>query len=315
MRRNSYRLGKHPSSYYLELYDDTALCVDRDTASTSVCSDDPDREFEVHLPVEWGEVRADLKPLARSLLSRIVELDDIARASHDDAHDDDERLAAVIVREFYCELRYFATAWNSDWTEYVTREAGGEWRHRGKALPWMRDWRITSEPAIVAIDAAYGETRSAVGAVYFRDWASEHTHATSSFIREGKPPAYEPGAFYKRELPLLMEALDQAEMPISAVVIDGYVWLSADRKPGLGARLYEAVARRIPVIGVAKTVFRDDTWSEKVRRGASDAPLYVTSVGIDRADAARRIVGMSGEGRTPKLLSLADRQARSALAS
>ncbi|MEQ1811164.1 MAG: endonuclease V [Terricaulis sp.] len=315
MRRNSYRLGKHSSSYYLGRYDDTALQVDRDSAFSIVRSDDPDREFEVHLPVEWGEVRADLKPVARALLSRIVELDDIVRASHGDAHDDDERLAVVIVREFYCELRYFATAWNSDWTEYFTRDADGEWRHRGKALPWMRDWRVESEPALVAIDAAYGEARSAVSAVYFRDWGSEFTHVTSSFIREGEPPAYEPGAFYKRELPLLMEALDRAPMPVSAVVIDGYVWLSADSKPGLGARLYEALARRVPVIGVAKTAFRDDSWSETVRRGTSDVPLHVTSIGIDRADAARRIVGMSGEGRISKLVGLADRQARSALAS
>lgn len=315
MRRNSYRLGKHPSAYYLERYDDSALSVGRDTAFTSVRSDDPDLQFEVHLPVEWGEVRADLKPLARSLLSRIVELDDLVRASHDDVHDDDERLAVVIVREFYCEFRYFATAWNSDWIEYFTRDASAEWRHRGKALPWMRDWCVKNEPAIVAIDGAYGETRSAAGGVYFREWMSDHPVGLCTVAIEGEPPPYEPGAFYKRELPLILAVLDQAPMPISAVVVDGYVWLSADGKPGLGARLHEALGRSIPVIGVAKTTFRDDKWSVQVRRGSSTAPLYVTSVGINPADAARFISGMSGEGRTPKFISLADRRARSCIAS
>jgi len=314
-RRNSYRLGKHPSSYYLQAFDGGTLREDGDTACIALCRDDPAFEFEVHLPVEWGELRIDLKPLARSLLAEIVELDDHVRASHDDAYDDDERLALVVVREFYCEFRYFSTAWNSDWCEYFTRDASGTWRHRGKALPWMRQGQAEREPAIVAVDGAYSETRSAGGGVFFLDWASDDAVELSSVLIESAPPAYEPGAFYKRELPLIMAVLETAQRPVSTVIVDGYVWLSGDKKPGLGARLYEALGRSIPVIGVAKTTFQDDTWSAQVRRGASTAPLFVTSVGIDRTDAARRIARMSGEGRTPKLISLADRKARSAVTS
>ena len=44
---------------------------------------------------------------------------------------------------------------------------------------------------------------------------------------------YVPGAFYQRELPCLLEVLRRVEAPLEVVVIDGYVWLSADRRPGL----------------------------------------------------------------------------------
>lgn len=100
--------------------------------------------------------------------------------------------------------------------------------------------------------------------------------------------------------------------PPDLIVIDGFVWLDADGRPGLGAHLH--AERAIPVVGVAKTAYRGcEAWSAPVLRGASTRPLFVTATGVDRAGAAAAIAGMHGAHRIPTLLALADRAARDAL--
>jgi len=169
-------------------------------------------------------------------------------------------------------------------------------------------------PAILALDAAYGETQAAVAGVFFSDWAAEDRITAISKRSDGPPRSYEPGAFYKRELPLLLSIIDEVPpTAIATIIVDGYVWLGHEGQLGLGAHLYEAIHRRVPVVGVAKTKYRGDTWSLPVLRGASASPLYVTSAGVDCAIAAENVARMSGVGRTPKLISLADRWARSGL--
>jgi deoxyribonuclease V len=309
MRKNSFRLGQRPPSFYLERFDERRLIVNREAY---IEVGEGDLAFEVHIPLEFGAVRTDLFEQARSALAQVVAMDDVARASNPDS-EEDEQLAALSVYEFFAELEYFSTTVNSQWTEFFTPTGDGGWRHRGKTLPWLQSWSVKAAPAILAVDAAYGESGSAAAGVYFADWTSDSALRIFSVRFDGAPPAYEPGEFYKRELPVLMALLDQAPIPVSSIVVDGYVWLSGDGRPGLGARLHEALARRVPVIGVAKTKFHEDAWSQPVRRGASETPLYVTGVGVDRTDAARRIERMNGAGRIPTLLKQADDLARSAL--
>lgn len=88
------------------------------------------------------------------------------------------------------------------------------------------------------------------------------------------PEPYEPGGFYKRELPFLLEAVAFVERRhlVEAVVIDGHVWLR-EGQPGLGARLHEALGARKAVIGVAKTAFAGGT-AVPVLRGDSSRPLF-----------------------------------------
>jgi deoxyribonuclease V len=102
--------------------------------------------------------------------------------------------------------------------------------------------------------------------------------------------------------------------PPATILIDGYVWLDGDRRPGLGAILHKALAERIPVVGVAKTTFGDAaSWCIPVRRGASRRPLFVSAVGISAEEAAKAVRAMHGEHRIPTLLQLVDRAARDAL--
>jgi deoxyribonuclease V len=170
------------------------------------------------------------------------------------------------------------------------------------------------EPApIMALDVAYNDAASAAAGVYFSEWSAASAEGAFSRRIAVEPCDYEPGEFYKRELPALLRLLDESPVRVSTLIVDGYVWLSGDGRPGLGARLYEAMARAAPVIGVAKTRFRGDCWSKEVFRGGSAAPLYVTSAGMPVEEAASAIAKMSGAHRIPTLLKQADDLARKAL--
>ncbi len=102
----------------------------------------------------------------------------------------------------------------------------------------------------------------------------------------------------------------------TTVLIDGYVWLDASEtgsaRPGLGAHLYDALDRKIVVVGVAKSHFKDAS-AISVYRGKSDRPIYVSSADIDVEEAAKFVKQMHGKHRLPTLIKLADRLARQAL--
>ncbi len=164
---------------------------------------------------------------------------------------------------------------------------------------------------IAILDVAYTHDAAGVGCVLAESWTAPAPSAEVARRVPGIPNEYEPGSFYKRELPLLLTVIQGLKAGPDAYVIDGYVWLGPD-KPGLGARLFEALGAHVPVIGAAKTPFRDDTWSAPVLRGQSQRPLLVTAAGMDAAKAAALVSGMHGAHRVPTLLRRADRLARGA---
>jgi deoxyribonuclease V len=149
--------------------------------------------------------------------------------------------------------------------------------------------------------------------VLFRAWADE-APAEEQTVRIGRVEAYEPGQFYKRELPCLLGVLQPvlARMSLETVVVDGYVWLRDEDAPGLGAYLYEALGRSVPVIGVAKTRFASARTSTAVMRGDSQKPLFITAAGVDVAEAARQVRSMHGSYRLPTLLKRVDLLCRQA---
>jgi deoxyribonuclease V len=52
-----------------------------------------------------------------------------------------------------------------------------------------------------------------------------------------------PGQLFRLELPCLLAVLALDPLP-ECVVVDGYVWLDGEGRPGLGAHLWEAIERR-----------------------------------------------------------------------
>ena len=161
---------------------------------------------------------------------------------------------------------------------------------------------------ILAIDVHYKETTAkAVGALIQR-W--EDAVAQQYIIKYiDKVEEYVPGAFYKRELPCILEILKDIDLrSLHYIIIDGFVVLDDSGKPGLGAYVYESIQQQVPVIGVAKTNFhQNEQHVIPVLRGASANPLYVTAIGTDVQQAAEHIKTMHGEFRLPTVLKEMDR--------
>jgi deoxyribonuclease V len=166
---------------------------------------------------------------------------------------------------------------------------------------------------IVAVDVDYRDTEVVAAAVGFDSWTADHASIEVVVTSDAPPAPYEPGKFYRRELPHLRSALALIVPPLTAIIVDGYAWLGADSGldavKGLGAHLYDALGQTTPVIGVAKTLFAGATAIEVVR-GTSARPLYVTAIGIDAAQAAANVLAMHGEHRIPTLLKRVDTLAR-----
>ena len=165
---------------------------------------------------------------------------------------------------------------------------------------------------IAFLDVDYRGDGSAVAAcVTATDW--DDSEADGEYVaRVENVLPYEPGQFYKRELPCLLAVLETLQEPPAICVVDGYVWLGDETRLGLGAHLYTALGESIPVVGVAKTGFRGAAPIAEVVRG-SDAgvrPLYVSAVGLRLADAAQQVTRMHGRFRLPELIKRVDRLCR-----
>jgi deoxyribonuclease V len=166
---------------------------------------------------------------------------------------------------------------------------------------------------IAFLDVDYRGTGARAACVVLKSWTDQTPSATFTADVEGVH-SYEPGNFYLRELPCLMSVLGLLpEMP-ETLVVDGYVWLGPERRPGLGAHLHEAVGGLGSVVGIAKTKFgglSDSDLVALVYRGQSKNPLFITSVGMDLDGAAEAVRGMHGEHRIPEIVRMTDRLARS----
>lgn len=161
---------------------------------------------------------------------------------------------------------------------------------------------------IAFTDVHYRDTDATAACVIADRW--DQAQPTREWTRVVSPIApYEPGAFFKRELPCLLEVLRGAP-PLTHVVIDGYVWLDANRTPGLGARLHEALGGAVVVIGLAKTAYQGSTFALPVRRPGSEKPLFLTAIGVDEAAALSLVQRLHGDHRLPSLVKRVDSLAR-----
>jgi deoxyribonuclease V len=165
--------------------------------------------------------------------------------------------------------------------------------------------------AIGCLDVHYPARGARAACVVIASWpAGEALELRSVDLPEVDP--YQPGQFYRRELPALVRVLAEVRSPLQAVVVDGHVILDARGRPGLGAHLFEALGRRVPVVGVAKRRFGEAGASPaiEVLRGESRRPLFVTAAGLDARRAAEEVARMHGSSRLPWALSRVDALAR-----
>jgi deoxyribonuclease V len=165
---------------------------------------------------------------------------------------------------------------------------------------------------LACVDVGYAERDARAACVVFARWEDE-APAEEHVVEIDDPAPYVPGEFYKRELPCLLRVLELVRAPLEVIVIDGYVTLDPEGRPGLGARLFEALGGSTAIVGVAKTSFATATHAVAVKRGRSEKPIFVTARGLSEATAAAYVERMHGDSRIPTLLRRVDRLSRGSL--
>lgn len=164
---------------------------------------------------------------------------------------------------------------------------------------------------IACLDVDYRETAAYAAGLAFHDW-SDAAPAVEKIIPVSRVHPYQPGQFFRREPPCLLAVLRELP-PVAVVIVDGYVWLDGVSVAGLGAHLYQALAGKVAVIGVAKTRFAGAGAAVEVVRGRSTRPLFITAAGMNTESAAEHVRSMHGPNRIPTLLKRVDSLARRAV--
>lgn len=163
----------------------------------------------------------------------------------------------------------------------------------------------------LAIDVFYYEQQAKVVGILFNEMTDT---VVKEIITKIIPctEEYEPGSFYKRELPCVLSILEEVDLnTLDLIIVDGYVYLDSDKKKGLGGYLYDTLEIKVPVMGVAKSYFfRDSALVSEVLRGESTKPLYVSAIGIDLDVATDFVLRMDGKYRMPTLLQIMDTETK-----
>lgn len=162
---------------------------------------------------------------------------------------------------------------------------------------------------ILAFDTYYFDDKAKTVCVAFNNWADSQPANIYEEIINGVAE-YEPGAFYKRELPCilsLLESIQREIKEIETIVVDGFVVLDDMNKLGLGGYLYKQLGATIPIIGVAKSGFHGNKKNvTELLRGESKKPLFISAMGIELETATVHIESMDGNHRMPTLLQILD---------
>ncbi|PSF07586.1 endonuclease V [Marinobacter fuscus] len=161
---------------------------------------------------------------------------------------------------------------------------------------------------ILAVDVQYLNESAHVAGIAFDSWEDEEAQKEyTSFVKKVEP--YEPGFFYKRELPCILALLEEFSLKPNVIIVDGHVYLDGKSRPGLGKRLYDALVDKPEIIGVAKKSYADLESGHEIFRGKSKKPLYITTTGnLELAKSS--IKNMFGKNRIPVLLKQVDQLCR-----
>ena len=161
----------------------------------------------------------------------------------------------------------------------------------------------------LAIAVHIDGTQAQAAAIAFEAWdAPEATHTYLSQITNIEKPKR--GELDLRELPCVMQLLQQHKLAPELIVIDGFVHLDVDETPGLGQHLFQALGGTVPVIGISKTSRPGLSAQFEVAREEEAKPLIVTCAGMDIGAAKARLRTMHGRKVVPTLMKLAVRLAK-----
>jgi deoxyribonuclease V len=129
----------------------------------------------------------------------------------------------------------------------------------------------------LAVDVDYRNGGAVAAGVLFRSWTDDRPYK-EILVTLDEVADYVPGAFFLRELPCILKLLESVGEALETIVIDGHVHLGAQRRPGLGTHLYDAIGGSSAVIGVAKRPFKGMPHECELFRGRSRRPLHITAM-------------------------------------
>lgn len=160
---------------------------------------------------------------------------------------------------------------------------------------------------ILAIDVKYYDNVAKAVGVLFNSDDSTSDNFIITYVDTIEE--YIPGEFYKRELPCIQKIMEQVDLEtITIIIVDGHVFVDNFKKYGLGGFLWEQLNEKIPVIGVAKNpYYQNSDTVQEIIRGESGKPLYVSAIGMDLTEAADLIKNMKGMYRIPTILKDLDK--------
>ena len=172
----------------------------------------------------------------------------------------------------------------------------------------------------IAIDTYYfGEEKARTVGVVFNDFSDPNpSEVITVWTTEFEP--YQPGQFYKRELPCILDCLAQVDLrEYDTIILDGFYRLKGEDDkewPGLGEHLVEVLTENgslhpdLNVWCVAKTNFgKASDISIPILRGTSKSPLYVQAM-RDQGGAAVLVKNMAGDYRLPGILKTLDKETK-----
>jgi deoxyribonuclease V len=162
---------------------------------------------------------------------------------------------------------------------------------------------------IAVLDVYYTNQQATAAVCVIENWSSANPIFKKT-VYISQVLEYAPGNFYKRELPCLLLALEETSVPYQSIVIDGYVHLGSDQKPGLGMHLWLALKGKKTVTGVAKRYFLETPKNTELLRGDSQSPLFITAQGLPLEKAKNAIASMDGKYRIPTILKMTDTLSR-----
>lgn len=87
---------------------------------------------------------------------------------------------------------------------------------------------------ILAVDVHYTELCAVAACVCFDDWKNAQPARTYVSRFDAVEP-YEPGAFYRRELPCILGLLREHDLHPDLIVVDGHVFLDDEAGPALAS--------------------------------------------------------------------------------
>jgi deoxyribonuclease V len=161
----------------------------------------------------------------------------------------------------------------------------------------------------LVVDVHYLNNRALCAGILFDQW-DDSVILQKILTYTDNVPAYESGKFYKRELPCIINLLEEHSIMPELIIIDGYVFLDGQFKAGLGKYLYDHLQGEVAIVGVAKKAFNTISSDYQIQRGNSIKPLYITAVDMPLERAKNAIATMHGEHRIPTLLRQVDQLCR-----